>query len=132
LQQPFTAQGDIASCLTLLGRTAEAKHVLEQMPRDEPFRLSGEALLAARTGDRAAAMANIARINELYGDTAIYQIAEVHAQLGNVSLAFASLDRAWTIKDGALGWLKVDPWLDPIRRDPRYAALVRKIGFPPA
>jgi TolB-like protein/tetratricopeptide (TPR) repeat protein len=132
LPQPFSAQGDVASCLTLLGRTAEAKHVLEQMPRDEPFRLSGQALLAVRTGDRAGAMANVVRMNELYGDAAIYQIAEIHAQLGNVSLAFASLDHAWKIKDGALGWLKVDPWLDPLRRDPRYSALVRKIGFPPA
>jgi hypothetical protein len=29
-----------------------------------------------------------------------------------------------------LVWLKSEPWMNPLRTDPRYAALVRKAGFP--
>ena len=34
------------------------------------------------------------------------------------------------VKDAGLIYLKVDPFLDPIRNDPRYAALLRRLNFP--
>jgi len=72
----------------------------------------------------------MARLQQLYGVTASYQYAEIHAQLGEVDAAFASLDRAWQIKDGGLLSLRVDPWIDPIRNDPRFTALMNKMNFP--
>jgi hypothetical protein len=27
-------------------------------------------------------------------------------------------------------WLTTEPWVDPLRVDPRYADLVKRVGFP--
>jgi len=61
---------------------------------------------------------------------ATFQFGKIYAQLGDKDRAFAALDRAWEIRDSDLGGLKTDPFLDPLRPDPRYAALVNRIGFP--
>ena len=114
----------------MVGRTGEAKDSFAHSEPNSPFRLVGEAVLAARTGDRSGATEKMARLQQLYGVTASYQYAEIHAQLGEVDAAFASLDRAWQIKDGGLLSLRVDPWIDPIRNDPRFAALMNKMNFP--
>ena len=44
--------------------------------------------------------------------------------------AFAALDRAWQVRDPELGAAKTDPFLDPLRKDPRYSALLMQMGFP--
>jgi len=43
---------------------------------------------------------------------------------------FAELENAVKAKDPGLTYLKVDPFLDPIRGDPRYSALVTRLRFP--
>ena len=70
------------------------------------------------------------RLEQLYGEAASFQYAEIYASLGDLDRAFAALDRAWQIKDPGLLGLKVDPFLDPLRRDPRFDALLDTIGFP--
>jgi hypothetical protein len=50
--------------------------------------------------------------------------------VGDVDGAFAELDNAIEVKDAGLIYLKMDPFLDPIRNDPRYAALLRRLNFP--
>lgn len=120
----------IADCLVLLNRPAEAKSEYAKLPADDPFRLTGEAIMAARARDLAGAERVIARMRELFGDAASYQYADVQAQAGNADRAFAELDNAVRVKDPGLQGLKSDPWLDPIVRDPRYAALLKRLNFP--
>ena len=43
--------------------------------------------------------------------------------------AFQQLYRAYELREPALMFLKVAPWLDPLRSDPRYGALVEKLGL---
>jgi len=52
------------------------------------------------------------------------------AQLSDKNGAFKALDRAWETRDTGLAVLKTDPYLDPLRSDPRYAALLHKMDFP--
>lgn len=44
--------------------------------------------------------------------------------------AFAAFDKAVEVRDPGLLTFKRDPFLNPIRRDPRYAALPKRLKFP--
>ena len=65
-----------------------------------------------------------------YGAATSYQHAEIYAQLGERDQAFAELDTAVQRRDSGLAYFKLDPFLDPIRGDSRYAALLRRLKFP--
>ncbi len=56
-------------------------------------------------------------------------LAQLYAQAGDKDQAFYWLDTAYRERDSLID-LKTDFMLDPIRSDPRFAELVRKIGFP--
>ncbi len=58
-----------------------------------------------------------------------YWIVVFQAALGNKDAAFKSLDKACDARSFGLSFLDVDPYLDPLRPDPRFAALVARIGI---
>ena len=119
-----------SNSLILLNRPGEARAVLAKIPPHDLLRQTYEAIIAARGGDRAGAEAEIAKIRGAYGDQASYQYSEIHAQLGDADRAFAAFDKAVEVRDPGLLGLKRDPFLDPIRRDPRFAALLKRLKFP--
>ncbi len=56
----------------------------------------------------------------------------MHAQLGDADRAIESLSRALELRDPGLAQLLVDPFLDPVRDDPRFMDILTKAGFPTA
>ena len=64
------------------------------------------------------------------GYSSAYVIATLYAELGNKDQAFRWLNTAYQERDRWLLGLKTDFLLDPIRSDPRFAELVRKVGLP--
>jgi len=111
-------------------KLSEASAELGKLPADYLFRLLGECLLFERQGNRSASDAAFRRAQQINGDAAHYQYADIHAQRGETDEAFASLDRAWSFRDPGLAYMKSDRWLDPIRSDPRFSALLAKMNFP--
>jgi hypothetical protein len=59
-----------------------------------------------------------------------YQVAVLYADLGDKDQAFRWLNTAYHGRDANLVSLKTDFLLDPIRSNPRFAELVRKVGLP--
>ncbi|HEV3205962.1 MAG TPA: protein kinase [Terriglobales bacterium] len=57
-------------------------------------------------------------------------IADVYAEVGDKDQAFAWLDKAYAEKSNALGYIRSVPELDGLRSDPRYTALLKKMGLP--
>jgi hypothetical protein len=51
----------------------------------------------------------------------------LHAGLGQADPAFEWLDRAMDDRRGWLAYLKVEPVLDPLRGDPRFARLIERM-----
>jgi adenylate cyclase len=68
------------------------------------------------------------RPSAAYGSA--YRIAEAYAELGDKDQAFQWFNTAFQEHDEGLVALKTDFALDPIRSDPRFAELVRKVGLP--
>ena len=60
-----------------------------------------------------------------------FEMAETFAQLGEKDQAFAWLERAYERRSFMMLYLKVAPNLDPLRSDPRYADLLRRVGHSP-
>ena len=57
-------------------------------------------------------------------------IAVIYAGLGDKDQAFASLNKAYELRDSGIVFMKVDPLFDPLRDDPRFQCLLRRIGLP--
>lgn len=66
-----------------------------------------------------------------YASTNAYQVAEVYAWRGERDAAFTWLERAHAQHDGILVQIKFDPLLAKLHADPRFAAMVKKMGLPP-
>ena len=55
----------------------------------------------------------------------------IYLKLGDREKAFYWLERAYAEHAGDMIFINIEPCFDPIRADPRFQALVRKVGFPP-
>src|SRR5262249_26477091 len=58
-----------------------------------------------------------------------YLIAIVYIGLGDKEQAFKWLEKSYQDRASLLIWLKVEPQLDPLRDDPRFQDLQRRIGL---
>ncbi len=108
LQKAMAVSGNRADLLMSLaysqamaGKTAEAQTVLAQMKR-----------LYARSPDIAFGM------------------AVAYASAGEKDQAFALLDKAFRERSASMVLVGVTPVLDPLRGDPRFADLLRRVGLP--
>jgi hypothetical protein len=58
------------------------------------------------------------------------EIAFDYADLGEKDKAFAWLEKAYAEKSNNLTHIRMDPRMDNLRSDPRYVALLKKMGLP--
>ncbi len=110
---------------------AEIEKYLALSPRN-PAALASLAYAHARSGERSQALRVLDELRALSKERHVpsYHFAIVYAGLGEKDQAFAWLEKAYEERDGSLPMLKVNPSLDPLRADPRFADLVRRVGVP--
>ena len=99
---------------------------------DEPISLAWLAHAKAVTGARDEAGAIVARLEAQAGHVYVpgYHLALAHTGLGNRDAAFALLAKACADREPGVVNLRVEPRFDPLRRDPRYADLLRMLRLP--
>ena len=124
------AHAAIGDALLNLGELARARaeYAVEPVP---DFQLTGLAIVEHRSGNRAAARAAMDRLVAELGDTVLYQQAQVLAQWGEVEAGMERLLKARVMGDSGLIYARNDPFLDPLRGDPRMKALLAGLGFEP-
>jgi TolB-like protein len=83
-----------------------------------------------KLGRHADAAVELAKMKASSGDAGAYQYAQIYAQWGKASQALAWLERAMRLRDPGLIYLKTDPFMDPLRREPRFQAAERALKFP--
>jgi len=113
------------------GMYKEAIAEFLQLP-DGPLKFGHGGNAYARAGNKAEAHKAIQKLIELskqrVGNLAV---ALVYAGLGEKDRAFEWLEKAYKVHDKGMCYLKVDPTLDPLRSDPRFQDLLRRMNFPP-
>lgn len=121
-----------AAALREMGRYDEALALYRRAQRAIAQPVPGMALTYARMGDTArareslAAILSYARQHQRDDPT----VAAVYASLGERDHAFDVLERAYERRSSGLVDLQSAPEYDPLRADPRFATLVRRIGLP--
>jgi TolB-like protein/Tfp pilus assembly protein PilF len=90
------------------------------------------AIIAARRGrtDEALRMASRMIDGVSRGEEEAYDVAAVFAQIGRKEDAFQWLDRTISKRGRGVTMLKCDPLLTGLHSDPRFAALLRRMGLP--
>src|SRR5712691_11723121 len=99
----------------------------------EPFVLGVLAHAYARAGRREDALklvGELKRIEAERGSIPTFSIIWAYAGLGDKEQAFAWLEKSYEEHRDRMVWLNVDPLLDPLRSDPRFHDLVRRVGLP--
>jgi eukaryotic-like serine/threonine-protein kinase len=59
-----------------------------------------------------------------------YNMAGFYAETGDKDRAFAALNEALDKGDQFVGFVKIDPFMKPLRDDPRFQQFVKRVGFP--
>jgi tetratricopeptide (TPR) repeat protein len=86
------------------------------------YALAGRRSDALRILDRLAALAKKRYVPSYYGAT-------VHVALGDKASALDLLERSYEERSTLLGYLKMDPRFDSLRPEPRFRALLSRIGL---
>src|SRR6516164_4287140 len=120
---------DLARVYLAQGRPFEALTEIQQEP--EPiWRLFGQALVYHDLGKKQEADAALREFIAKYSDDSAYQVATAYAYRGETENAFEWLDKAYARRDTGLSDVKVDPLLNSIRSDGRYAAFLNRMRLP--
>ena len=122
------AHASIGDALVNLGDLQQARGEYAAEPIAD-FKLTGLAIVEHRSGDGAAARAMFKRLVDELGDVVLYQQGQVLAQLGDVDAAIERLLKAREAGDAGLIYARNDPFLDPLRADPRMQKLLAALGF---
>jgi tetratricopeptide (TPR) repeat protein len=113
------------------GNYADALAIAEKSLDSAMPILPAAAYAYAKTGQREKAVAVIARWKEREKTAYVqnYWVAIVYAAIGDKDSAFAELEKAYQNRDWFLQRINVDPFMDPLRTDPRFDELVKRIGL---
>jgi serine/threonine-protein kinase len=100
-------------------------------PLDEDDRHACLALAYHSLGRVQEAGKELKELKRIDGEAGAFSYAEVHAQWGNTAEALRWLAAAERLHAQGLQTLKVDWLLDPIRNQPEFKALERRLDLPP-
>jgi TolB-like protein len=132
IEPNFSKAGLIVSAYEQQGMFDAALADLEKGRRirgDGPWTWGALAYLYGRTGQQAQARLALAQLEQWNRRQPVDPAAFIgpHIGMGNKDLAFADLERAYAQHSSALITLKVDPLYDPLRSDPRFQELMRRV-----
>ena len=117
-----------------MGRHEEAIAVLQEVRKlwESNTRLLADLGYAySVAGERSEAQKLLDELNQRSKQqyVAPYGIAQIYVGLGEKDRAFEWLERAYLDRNWLMAFLKVEPAFDPLRSDPRFRDLLRRIGL---
>ena len=130
-----TAQIWMVRALCTAGRYSEAITLYETSLAADPSTQHLTPILGyayAKTGRTRDALEVIRKHDQLGNRQFVgtYEVAAIYIALGEKDKAFAELEKAYIARDWGIARLSVDPFVDPLRDDPRFKDLVRRMKLP--
>ena len=101
---------------------------------DYPFLLGNMAIAYHRLGKTEKADAIIKTLEQKWknksgGDPAFF-LAQIYAGLKEEEKVFLWLEKSYQAHESDMIWLKTEPQFEYLKNDPRYQAMLEKVGFP--
>jgi eukaryotic-like serine/threonine-protein kinase len=110
------------------GRGEEALGEARHEP-DEYWQLWARSIILHRLGRDEDAGQALEELTSITTDGDAYQLAEVFSARGETEKAFEWLERAVALHDPGVTHAKASPCLRPLHEDPRWASILKQIGF---
>ena len=114
---------------------SKAKEIFDQLPEGSGKQLDNFQLMQAYA---YAVMGDKEKAKSLYDDTYKkygatwhwhYRTSQIFVALGNFDQAIDELEKGYDIREIQVFWIKADPAFDPIRNEPRFKALLKKMNL---
>jgi serine/threonine-protein kinase len=120
--------------LTYAGDHAEAERVIREaleLPGAATYTRVTLALALANAGDRSCAEDTARDLEARRGHDYVspVEFATLYIALGDKGRAIDWIEKAYEERRGWMAYLNVHPVVDPLRNEPRFKALVRKMGL---
>jgi len=115
------------------GQFNEAIAELQESMRLQGDNTSSQCYLGnalAKAGRRAEAEAILKKLETTKEYVSPGELAVLYVGLGDKEQALSALERAYTAHDLQMQFLGIDPHVDPLRSEPRFKELIRKVGLP--
>ena len=99
--------------------------------QNNPIALASLGSAYGHLGDQAAARKMIARLQEAskHHYVSAFDMATVFAGIGDPDTAFHWLEKAYAQRESQMAFLNITRRMDPLRSDPRFADLLRRMGL---
>ena len=128
----FYSHDNLGIGLQVKGDLPEAIAEFERAKQlsDDPHVLALWASAKAYAGDKKVALQTLNDLDKIgqHREVLSYSRALIYLGLNNKNEAMRQLEQSFAERDGSnIGWIKVDPLLDPLHGDPRFQALVQKV-----
>ena len=129
--QAMVPRVHLARTYCAIGKPDRALALLEGHQAPGPGVLNVPGWAYALLGRLDEARAQLARLEAMgrQGYGVGYDLAVIHAALGDRDAALAAIERAEGDLSQMVGFLNSEPALDPIRDDPRFRAVSRRLGL---
>ncbi len=118
----------LAIPLVLMGRYEEALAAIKN-ERLDGFRQTMLAIVYWRLGDKEASDAALGALMAQQSGGWDWQVVQARAVRGEVDEAFDALEAAYTNRDAGLTLILGDRLIESLRDDPRYDAMVERLGI---
>jgi len=111
---------------------ALAEYQKARQLNDDPLVLASLGHLLGSSGKRDQAMTTLDQLQQMAHERYVsaYSFAIVYEGLGDKEKAFQWLEKGYQERVFEMNYLKVDPFLEGLRSDPRFVDLVRRAGLP--
>ena len=110
-----------------------AKELFDKLPPGKGTEIDDPQIMQsygyAIIGDTIKAKAIFKEALKKHPNLSHYRNSQVYTALGNINEALNELESGYEFRDIHMFWIKVDPAFDPIRNEPRFKELLKKMNL---